>query len=197
LYRAYQNCFDPDLGGDRDYDYIKKQSKLADGLYEQVRCIKPETFYAKFLAQRDRNGKPHTEENAAYLAERARKEYEALVAKAKRAMEAQTFFEMVQAALVFLTHRLLSDKLLPEFARMRTMREEKQMQDRNMNIYLLYRKWTDPPPDGYGEPVKVAYAKIFEEWGISRPHAEKVVASKHEDVTGEKRKQGRPKRKAS
>lgn len=178
LYRAYQGCFSPDLSADRDYDFLLSQARKFEAAERELE-----------LAQAWRNlpqGHPNhlSHDDAMSLLERTKY----LAGQSRLASQ-------VEAALGLLTQRLWRDNLIVEFARMRTMREETEMSSRNTNVYNLFRKVTEPPPDGYGNSVKDAYRTIRQEYGLSERRAQEIVASKTEQLTGEKRKRGRPRKK--
>lgn len=178
LYRAYHCCFSPDLSGDRDYHYLLAQVREFEACERELE-----------LAQEWRN-LPRDHPNHLSHADAV-----SLLERTKYLAGQSRLASQVEAALGLLTQRLWRDDLIVEFARMRTLREETEMSTRNTNVYNLFRKVTEPPPDGYGNSVKDAYRTIRQEYGLSERRAQEIVASKTEEMTGEKRKRGRPRKK--
>lgn len=195
-YRAYRGLFSKDLAADRDYEYLATQAREYELLEKDIEdyienCSLPRVELRNAMSREDRKAY----DEARRMADQARAELTSMLRRKRALYDDYLLYQRATAYLNLLTERLWLDSLIVEFARMRTMREQASMESRNTDVYNLFRKVTDPPPDGYGDSAKAAYQTIYQSWGLSERRAQEIVASKTEEMTGEKRKRGRPRKR--
>ncbi len=105
------------------------------------------------------------------------------------ARDAKGYLVLVDMALELLAMRLLHDELIADFAKQRTVSEEKDLARRYKQIYARYLDLRDA-----GWKPKQAKEKIAEEEGITVRRVEQITEAERAEAGLERRPRGRPRK---
>lgn len=197
LYRAYESVFSPDLAGDRDYEYLVARSKSDVEVRDQRPDARPEGPPRVRRYKKIKGTTPREEMQAASEVTPEEKptpkwlERNPTAAPRREmyAQEARTRLMLVDGALQLLAMRLKDDDLIVDFAKARTYKEDKELEDRDRSMYFRYMDLRES-----GKRPKAAKQIIADAEGISLRRVEQIVESQRALAGEEPRGRGRPKK---